>query len=76
MFIVMRMPAYSSAYTSDRFGLVRFNHEAVVHCPMRTWSTVKKTELRREIGELRAYGMTSLSAAIDCAKDMFSDSCE
>jgi uncharacterized protein YegL len=57
--------------TSDQFGLVTFNHEAVVSSPMKAWSSVNKSQLKREIGLLRAHGLTCLTAAIDCATDMF-----
>ena len=43
---------------------------------MQQWSRVNKTKLRREIGSLRAYGATCLSAAIDCATDMFASAGE
>ena len=56
---------------SDQFGLVRFNDRAEVHCPMKQWRTINRAKLKREISNLRAYGATCLSAAIDCATDMF-----
>lgn len=55
----------------DQFGVVRFNQSAEVHCPMKQWSKVNSAKLRREIGNLRAYGSTCLTAAIDCATEMF-----
>lgn len=61
---------------SDQFGLVRFNNVADVHCPLREWSKVNKSKLKKEIDALRAYGTTCLSAAIDCATDMFSEAGE
>lgn len=59
-------------FHSDQFGLVRFNQQAEVHCPMKLWRTVNKAQLKREIGTLRPYGATCLSAAIDCATQLFS----
>jgi len=57
---------------SDCFGLVRFNRQADVHCPIKPWRSINKVKLRREICALRPYGATCLSAAIDCATQMFS----
>lgn len=66
-------PHWDSPWScSDCFGLVRFNHQADVHCPIKPWRSINKVKLRREIGALRPYGATCLSAAIDCATQMFS----
>ena len=44
--------------------------------PMKPWRSVNKSKLKREIGMLRANGLTCLTAAIDCATDMFNSLCK
>ena len=76
MFRAVNLTPILTHIRSDQFGLVRFNNVADVHCPLREWSRVNKSKLKKEIDALRAYGTTCLSAAIDCATDMFSEAGE
>jgi hypothetical protein len=52
-------------------GLVLFNHSAHVAAELKAWSKPWVGKLKSKIGSLKASGSTNLSAAAQCATDMY-----
>jgi Ca-activated chloride channel family protein len=55
----------------DKVGLVLFNHSAHVAAELKAWSKPWVGKLKSKIGSLKASGSTNLSAAAQCATDMY-----
>ena len=52
-------------------GLVLFNHVSHVAAELKAWSRAWVGKLKGKISSLKACGSTNLSAAAQCATDMY-----